>query len=1297
MFRYSNLVILSLFLLSLILSSNRLIPVSGESSAEPGNWPMWRYDAGRTAFSPHELPRDLSLHWILTLPEPKSAWPMQEEEGDKLAFDLSYEPIAYNGILYVPSMINDRLTAYALETGEELWRYYCNGPVRFAPVATNGKIFFISDDGYMYCLDAGTGQLRWKHRGLQVNRKILGNGRLIDCWPSRGGPVLKDNIIYYASGIWPFMGVFIYALDTETGKLIWENSTSGAAFINQIHSAAGYGGAAPQGYLAAEDNILLVPNGRTRPGGYKTDTGELLYLNFYPWPFGRGWPGQGGYSVMIKNGYFHLTGETSCLSDGTLKNQVRTPSLKVVQPGREEELSRWPLVDLAIANDEGILGFAANHLSAYAHQPQKKMQVSKPCARGRTAQHYPLQKLWSVPLDDEVEKIFIQSGNRFYGNDTDGRIVAIDPPGEKDVAEVNGIGYVEGEIWNMLSASNRLIVINKKGKVYCFGPGKREVIRHELQKIPFVPELNTEKKEFSFLLKSGIGKVISKGGYTVLSGTHNETLLDEILQQPEMKIILLDPDPERVDKLRKRLDNAGIYGERVSALNGNMESVNLPPYFANLMVLEDTEALGFQEGVDFIKKTFTSLRPYGGIACIIRETVKKEKISGWVEDAKLENAKLYHEGGLTFLIREGPLPGSGDWTHQNADIANTVVSRDVLVKAPLGLLCFGGPSNENALPRHGRGPVPQVSGGRLILLGPNTLGARDVYTGRLLWERSFPDIGLPFDNTDHQSGADHMGSPYVSLEDGIYVIYNHACLRLDPASGDIVSEFHLPSANSNENAAWGYIGVSEDFLIAGLDPHYFTDDVPGGKNWNVTSSGRIAVLNRHDGSLKWYRDAACGFRHNAIVAGKNILYVMDRLSDEALGMLLRRGKDIPEPKLMALDIFTGEVLWERKDNLFGSWLGYSSLHNILLQAGRPAIDRRDALPGETGNHITAYNGNDGSVIWDKDVEYKNPCILHDDKIIVFNNAFDIMTGEECMRENPITGDTTGFHFYASSNCGQMIGSTHLVTFRRGTGSYYDLTGDGGTFNIGGSKSGCTPNIIPANGILNIPDYTRTCICSYQMQTSLALVYMPELEYWTINQFDESHAPVKSAGINFGAPGDRRSTSGTMWLAYPKTGMLGGTSEDVPLFQAGQLGMIQKEQLPVTISPEHPEWTRFYKHSFLMPGVENNWIFASGLEGVKQITLKLIPAPGKTKMIYTVRLFFAEPHNVNAGERIFDVYAQDKKILNNFDVADQEKGSPGGVIKEFYNITVEEDLVITLTPSDKSKYPSIINGIEVLSQ
>ena len=86
----------------------------------------------------------------------------------------------------------------------------------------------------------------------------------------------------------------------------------------------------------------------------------------------------------------------------------------------------------------------------------------------------------------------------------------------------------------------------------------------------------------------------------------------------------------------------------------------------------------------------------------------------------------------------------------------------------------------------------------------------------------------------------------------------------------------------------------------------------------------------------------------------------------------------------------------------------------------------------------------------------------------------------------------------------------------------------GTANLGGFKSGCTSNLVVADGVLNAPDYTRTCSCAYQNQTSLALVHMSDMEMWTVNHAAtllKAGQKVGQVGVNFGAPGDRAPTMG----------------------------------------------------------------------------------------------------------------------------------------------------------------------------
>src|SRR5262249_53763724 len=148
---------------------------------------------------------------------------------------------------------------------------------------------------------------------------------------------------------------------------------------------------------------------------------------------------------------------------------------------------------------------------------------------------------------------------------------------------------------------------------------------------------------------------------------------------------------------------------------------------------------------------------------------------GDLVSGRLRPAPIPGAAACATLTREGALPGSGNWTHEHADAANTRVGRDQIVKAPLGLLWFGGPSQEGILPRHGHGPQPQVIDCRLIIEGPDLLRALDIYTGRKLWETRLPGVGKDFDELWHQPGANASGTNYVSTSDGVYVAYGASC------------------------------------------------------------------------------------------------------------------------------------------------------------------------------------------------------------------------------------------------------------------------------------------------------------------------------------------------------------------------------------------------------------------------------------------------------------------------------------------------------------------------------------------
>jgi hypothetical protein len=482
----------------------------------------------------------------------------------------------------------------------------------------------------------------------------------------------------------------------------------------------------------------------------------------------------------------------------------------------------------------------------------------------------------------------------------------------------------------------------------------------------------------------------------------------------------------------------------------------------------------------------------------------------------------------------------------------------------------------------------------------------------------------------------------------------------------------------------------------------------------ASSSKTLIAMDRHSGKVLWKRDAEYSFRHNAIAAAANKVFCIDGMSEAKLAYLKRRGLNFEQKRtLYALDMPTGEPMWKTGEGIFGTWLAYSTEHDVLLQASSRSRDRaRD----EADKGMAAYRGSDGKVLWRTDDSYKGPPILHHDRVItqtgggsgsatIEAKVFDLLSGKSVMREHPMTGETVPWTWVRFKGCNTAIASENLLMFRSASAAFVDLTKGQGTASIGGFKSGCTSNLIIANGVLNAPDYTRTCTCSYQNQASLALVPMPEVAYWTFDYYPSLSAvtPVKQVGINFGAPGNRYAENGTLWLEFPS---IGGPSPDVP----------------VRAKFENPRW--FRHHGSRVQG-KYNWIAASGVAGLGEVSIRMFLQPGRNesevdgfdkhigqiptwpeKRIkgvfeqprpYTVRLYFAEIEGCEIGRRLFNVSLQDRQVLEAFDIVKEAGGANRPVVKEFKGIKVKDDLRVTLTPASAGQASPLLCGIEIIAE
>ncbi|MFK7777980.1 MAG: PQQ-binding-like beta-propeller repeat protein, partial [Gimesia sp.] len=480
-----------------------------------GDWPMWRYDSGHTASSPDDLPDQLTLLWTRKWDKRDQAWD-DPLNNDLMTYDKIFEPVVSGKRMFLGFNDSDKLLAVDTENGKTLWTFYADGPIRFSPVATKDRVYTVSDDGYLYCLDSANGTIIWKFRGAPAAQKTLGNKRVISAWPARGGPVLYENTIYFAASIWPFMGTFIYALDAETGNVVWVNDSTSASYIKQPHGAPSFAGVAPQGTLVATDKLILIPGGRSVPAALDRKTGKLKYFHL-------GGKGNGGSFVIANNTEVFVH---------TRYRGVRSYNLKTGLP-------------TLFVHNEPVL----HDEMIYSAILKNKQPLIKAYKKNH-------QEIWSLGADGQGD--MIRAGNRLYaaGGKT---ISAITLPQNKD--QKPRIAWqlpIQEQVLRLLAADDKLFAVTSEGEIKAFGvPSDNVTPRPIAQKNN---ETLISERKSTQTMRTLLDLTQTKKGYAIGYGADNEPLFDAFMQHSPLRLIVIEEDLAKAQQLRTKYDSLGLYG-----------------------------------------------------------------------------------------------------------------------------------------------------------------------------------------------------------------------------------------------------------------------------------------------------------------------------------------------------------------------------------------------------------------------------------------------------------------------------------------------------------------------------------------------------------------------------------------------------------------------------------------------------------------------------------------------------------------------------------------------------------------
>ena len=79
-------------------------------------------------------------------------------------------------------------------------------------------------------------------------------------------------------------------------------------------------------------------------------------------------------------------------------------------------------------------------------------------------------------------------------------------------------------------------------------------------------------------------------------------------------------------------------------------------------------------------------------------------------------------------------------------------------------------------------------------------------------------------------------------------------------------------------------------------------------------------------------------------------------------------------------------------------------------------------------------------------------------------------------------------------CAYAVASSHLFLARSHSVCYVDIA-TRTAYKLYCIRSGCSNSIIPADGLLNVPDFAWGCTCNFPIQASFAMTHMPEVARW----------------------------------------------------------------------------------------------------------------------------------------------------------------------------------------------------------
>ena len=900
-------------------------------SAGAADWPMYRGDAERSGYTKEAIPNQLRERWKFNPgAAPRQAWVGSE----RIDYDLGFQPVMAGGLVLFGSSADDTVRAIEVDSGALRWVFRAEGPVRFAPAIDGERVFVGSDDGRVYALNLRDGRRLWSFRAGAGSELVIGNGRVISAWPVRGGVVVRDGVVYVAAGIWPSDGVFLHALDAATGSVIWSNGESGRMEMKQPHGGAvAQSGVAPQGYLVATEDALIVPTGRAVPAVFNRKDGAFRHYRL------QENQQRGGTRTVALDGFYLNSGCLFEVASGDMGAKVG--------------------FGVSCALPAGLARAEGRSLTTYRWGDVEKVDRKGVVQKGRQ-----LVQTQMVPLKEEVTDVIVAAGDAVLGGD--GWVGAVDHSGQRNLWWST---KVEGRVRGIAVSDGRVVVTTDRGDVHLYDgrPGA----------VPAPAPVAAASARGGGFGKESVGSVLSglerRSGYAVVFGVGADVaMVRALVEGTEFQVVVVESDEKVAEEMRASLAEAGLLGLRVTVLQADSVRTGLPPRFANLVIGVGNLAPQVEEEMRRVQRPFGGVlaRGGGGVAwrverrgalegagnwthqnggaantlCSDDETLKGRLSMQWYGDVDFEIANRHGQGpapvvqdgvmvvgGVHGLCALDSFNGTVLWTYEIPDLLKDYdgIHHDVGVGDTGGAYCIGGDS--------------------VFVRSGTECHRLDLVTGKLRGRFRAPVVGE----------GHHRNWGYLAWEGG--VLFG----SVENADHNVSPRYELSQLRT------------ESVLFFAMEPE----------------GGEVLWKYEPKGSVRHNAVAIAGGR---VVLIDRPLAMEDRVTTfSRTGRkveLLPAGVQ-PSGLLLCLEGRTGKEVWRNESEIWGTQLAVGLKQGVVLMNYKAVLHKFFELPSESGGKLAAFDFETGRRLWQRDARYVTRPIINENRILAQGGSWDLRTGE----------------------------------------------------------------------------------------------------------------------------------------------------------------------------------------------------------------------------------------------------------------------------------------------------------------